>query len=115
MARITVEDCLEHVANRFELVMVAAKRARQLMRGSVDPTVPWENDKPTVVALREIANGHTDFGDAHEIDRTPKSAEEAIIEAEDLFADIHDTPEHHHEDPETPTSETAGEESESEE
>jgi DNA-directed RNA polymerase subunit omega len=69
MARVTVEDCLEHVANRFELVMVAAKRARQLMRGSVDPTVPWENDKPTVVALREIANGHTDFSDAHLIDR----------------------------------------------
>jgi DNA-directed RNA polymerase subunit omega len=68
MARITVEDCLAHVANRFELVLLAAKRARQLMRGSVDPTVPWENDKPTVVALREIATGHTDFSDAHEID-----------------------------------------------
>lgn len=68
MARITVEDCLEHVENRFALVMVAAKRARQLMRGSADPTVPWENDKATVVALREIANGHTDFSDAHEID-----------------------------------------------
>lgn len=68
MARITVEDCLEHVENRFALVMVAAKRARQLMRGSADPTVPWENDKATVVALREIASGHTDFSDAHEID-----------------------------------------------
>jgi DNA-directed RNA polymerase subunit omega len=66
MARVTVEDCLQFVDNRFELVMVAAKRARQLMRGSVDPTVPWENDKPTVVALREIATGHTDFSDAHE-------------------------------------------------
>lgn len=68
MARITVEDCLKNVKNRFELVIVAAKRARQLMRGSVDPTVPWENDKATVVALREIANGHVDFSDAHEID-----------------------------------------------
>ena len=66
MARITVEDCLQHVKNRFELVLFAAKRARQLMRGSVDPTVPWENDKATVVALREIATGHTDFSDAHE-------------------------------------------------
>ena len=66
MARVTVEDCLQYVANRFELVMLAAKRARQLMRGSVEPTVPWENDKPTVVALREIASGHTDFSDAHE-------------------------------------------------
>ena len=74
MARITVEDCLEHVANRFELVMVASKRARQLMRGSVDPIVPWENDKPTVVALREIALGHTDFSDAHEIDSVSTTA-----------------------------------------
>ena len=69
MARITVEDCLQNVKNRFELVLLAAKRARQLSRGSVDPTVPWENDKPTVVALREIANGHTDFSDAHEVDK----------------------------------------------
>ncbi|HSW94426.1 MAG TPA: DNA-directed RNA polymerase subunit omega [Gammaproteobacteria bacterium] len=71
MARITVEDCLENVANRFELVMLASKRARQLMRGSVDPTVPWENDKATVVALREIAAGHTDFSDAHQADLIP--------------------------------------------
>jgi DNA-directed RNA polymerase subunit omega len=71
MARITVEDCLQHVKNRFELVLFAAKRARQLMRGSVDPTVPWENDKATVVALREIATGHTDFSDAHEASSLP--------------------------------------------
>jgi DNA-directed RNA polymerase subunit omega len=56
MARITVEDCLEHVDNRFNLVLLATKRARQLAAG-VDPLVPWENDKPTVVALREIADG----------------------------------------------------------
>mgnify|MGYP001812793685 FL=1 len=56
MARVTVEDCLEHVDNRFELVLLATKRARQLVKG-VDPLVPWENDKPTVVALREIAEG----------------------------------------------------------
>lgn len=55
MARVTVEDCLEHVENRFELVMVASKRARQLAVGGQDPKVDWENDKPTVVALREIA------------------------------------------------------------
>jgi DNA-directed RNA polymerase subunit omega len=71
MARVTVEDCLDHVENRFHLVILAAKRARQLMRGSVDPTVPWENDKATVVALREIAMGHTDFSDAHHIDAVP--------------------------------------------
>jgi len=61
MARITVEDCLENVENRFALVMVAAKRARQLMRGGDDPKVEWDNDKATVVALREIAAGFTEF------------------------------------------------------
>lgn len=58
MARVTVEDCLEHVENRFELVMVAAKRARELSLTGAEPTVEWENDKPTVVALREVAAGH---------------------------------------------------------
>lgn len=57
MARVTVEDCLEHVDNRFELVMVAAKRARQIAIRGEQPMVEWENDKPTVVALREIAEG----------------------------------------------------------
>lgn len=56
MARTTVEDCLENVDNRFELVMVAAKRARQIAMGD-DPLVPVDNDKPTVLALREIAAG----------------------------------------------------------
>ncbi|PJD93266.1 MAG: DNA-directed RNA polymerase subunit omega [Legionella sp.] len=57
MARVTVEDCLEHVANRFELVMLATKRARQIAVHGEQPMVEWENDKPTVVALREIAEG----------------------------------------------------------
>lgn len=57
MARITVEDCLEHVDNRFKLVMVAAKRARDISIKGVEPLVEWENDKSTVVALREIAAG----------------------------------------------------------
>jgi DNA-directed RNA polymerase subunit omega len=57
MARVTVEDCLEHVANRFELVMVASKRARDIAVKGEEPLVEWENDKPTVVALREIAEG----------------------------------------------------------
>ncbi|QGU31929.1 DNA-directed RNA polymerase subunit omega [Thermochromatium tepidum] len=56
MARITVEDCLEHVDNRFDLVLLATKRARQLAKG-VEPLLPAENDKPTVLALREIAAG----------------------------------------------------------
>ena len=57
MARITVEDCLENVENRFELVMLASRRARSLRRFGNDPLVPEENDKPTVIALREIAKG----------------------------------------------------------
>lgn len=57
MARVTVEDCLENVDNRFELVIVAAKRARQLATGGKEPKVDRENDKDTVVALREIADG----------------------------------------------------------
>ena len=56
MARITVEDCLSHVDNLFELVLLAAKRSRRLANGA-DALVEWENDKATVVALREIAAG----------------------------------------------------------
>jgi|GEM_PF-12153 len=55
MARITVEDCLDHVDNRFELVLVATRRARQLYNRGAEPLVDEENDKPTVIALREIA------------------------------------------------------------
>ena len=55
MARLTVEDCLEYVENRYELVMLATKRARQIAMGA-DPLVPENNDKPPVIALREIAD-----------------------------------------------------------
>ena len=57
MARITVEDCVANIDNIFEMVLVASKRARRLAHGA-DPLVDLENDKPTVVALREIAAGH---------------------------------------------------------
>ena len=57
MARVTVEDCLENVDNRFQLVMLATKRARQIATKGYEPLVPEENDKPTVIALREIAEG----------------------------------------------------------
>tara|TARA_B100000676_G_C17479369_1_gene532625 strand:+ start:255 stop:548 length:294 start_codon:yes stop_codon:yes gene_type:complete len=57
MARITVEDCLDNVDNRFELVMVSSKRARQIQAQGKDPLVEADNDKPTVIALREIADG----------------------------------------------------------
>lgn len=60
MARITVEDCLDKIGNRFELVLTATKRARQIANGA-DPMVQEENDKPTVIALREIAAGLIDM------------------------------------------------------
>jgi DNA-directed RNA polymerase subunit omega len=59
MARITVEDCLDKIDNRFELVLTATKRARQIAHGA-EPMVREENDKPTVLALREIAEGLVD-------------------------------------------------------
>ncbi|PCI36105.1 MAG: DNA-directed RNA polymerase subunit omega [Thiotrichales bacterium] len=59
MARVTIEDCLEHADNRFDLVLISAKRARQVSYGS-DTFVDANNDKPTVIALREIAAGHVD-------------------------------------------------------
>ncbi|MDR9498777.1 MAG: DNA-directed RNA polymerase subunit omega [Hydrogenovibrio sp.] len=59
MARVTVEDCLDQVENRFELVILASKRARQLSYGA-EPTLEWENDKPSVMALRELADNTVD-------------------------------------------------------
>lgn len=80
MARVTVQDCLEQVENRFELVMVASRRARQLHNPFVDPLVEPENDKPTVMALREIAEGFIsdDF-----LDATDVSAHDAEVEITD--------------------------------
>jgi DNA-directed RNA polymerase subunit omega len=60
MARITVEDCLDKVDNRFQLVMIASKRSRQLQIEGKDPLLPVDKDKPTVIALREIAEGLVD-------------------------------------------------------
>ena len=56
MARVTIEDCLEKIPNTFQLITVAAKRARQIANGA-PVLVEEENDKPTVMALREIADG----------------------------------------------------------
>ncbi|MFP4607566.1 MAG: DNA-directed RNA polymerase subunit omega [Thiohalospira sp.] len=75
MARITVEDCLDNVDNRFQLVLVATRRARQLANGA-EPHVPWEDDKPTVVALREIAAGHVGREVLDEEDGAPAAAPE---------------------------------------
>jgi DNA-directed RNA polymerase subunit omega len=84
MARITVEDCLEKVDNLFELVLVASKRARRLANGA-EAQVPWENDKPTVVALREIAGGHVDASILEEPDQPAEPERPAEPTAEDIF------------------------------
>ncbi|MEN8213863.1 MAG: DNA-directed RNA polymerase subunit omega [Pseudomonadota bacterium] len=78
MARITVEDCLEHVDNRFNLVLLATKRARQLANG-VEPLLPWENDKPTVMALREIAEGLITSETVDEQDNQEEESEEELL------------------------------------
>ena len=78
MARITVEDCLNRIDNRFEMVLTATKRARQISNGA-DPLVEEENDKPTVLALREIADGLVD----------PESVD--VIQAEIEAAEAFDT------------------------
>ena len=70
MARITVEDCLDNIDNIFEMVLVAAKRARRVAHGA-EPMVDLENDKPTVVALREIAEGLVTPAILDEVDVPP--------------------------------------------
>lgn len=77
MARITVEDCLDKVENRFELVMVASKRARQIATGGHAPLVKEENDKPTVLALRELEENLI----------TPESIRKADEELDDFGQD----------------------------
>jgi DNA-directed RNA polymerase subunit omega len=79
MARITIEDCLKVIPNRFDLTLVAAKRARELALHAKEPCVDWENDKPTVVALREIATGVTDFSEPE-----ATAEEQAVIIAQEL-------------------------------
>jgi len=77
MARVTVEDCLDHVDNRFELVMLATRRARGLRTYGNDPLVPEENDKATVIALREIAEGliSHEMLDTHEVSQEDDEVE----------------------------------------
>ena len=84
MARITVEDCVDNIENIFEMVLVAAKRARRIAHGA-DPMVELENDKPTVIALREIAEGHVTPAILSEVDAPaaedllqPEGAEEIL-------------------------------------
>ncbi|MBT8132555.1 MAG: DNA-directed RNA polymerase subunit omega [Gammaproteobacteria bacterium] len=79
MARITVEDCLARIPNLFDLVLTASKRSRRLANGA-EAMVEWENDKPTVVALREIAAGHIDVDILEETDQ--QQALDAVFEDE---------------------------------
>ena len=69
MARLTVEDCLENVVNRYDLVLLASKRTRQLLMGS-DPLIEDQSDKPTVMALREIAAGVVTYENIEAIGRS---------------------------------------------
>ncbi|MEO1247760.1 MAG: DNA-directed RNA polymerase subunit omega [Pseudomonadota bacterium] len=82
MARITVEDCLDNIHNIFEMVLVAAKRARRIAHGA-EPMVELENDKPTVIALREIAAGHVTPAILDEIEQP---ATEDLLSAESTGA-----------------------------
>lgn len=81
MARLTVEDCLPFVDNRFHLVLVASKRARQIAMGG-QPLVPLENDKPTVLALREIAEGKVGPEILDEVSAIEHAMEEVVTEEE---------------------------------
>ncbi len=89
MARVTVEDCLENVDNRFELVLVASKRARQLANGK-PPALEWENDKVTVMALREIAEGHVTAAILTEVE-VEESEEEFLMEGQPPMSDNENT------------------------
>ncbi len=77
MARVTVEDCLEYTEGIFSLVKIAAKRARRIANGSETLLEEEDNDKPTVLALREIAEGHLDNPDFH---RTESDLEKELAE-----------------------------------
>lgn len=114
MARITVQDCLENVDNRFELVLTASRRARQVSLGA-EPRVPRENDKPTVIALREIAEGliGREVLDEPEADSMPEAAleeeaAEAVAEDAATTAETSDSRTASTEEAEQPSDEARG-------
>ena len=108
MARITVEDCLENVENRFELVMVGSKRARQIAVEGKPALVPEENDKPTVIALREIEEG---LVNADILTEVPKDFD--ILDEDSLETEA-DTSETSEDDTPTDTSDNSESETDSE-
>lgn len=77
MARVTVEDAVDRIGNRFDLILVAARRARQLAVQGKEPLVETKNEKPTVIALREIENGKIDAARLDEEDRLVQQQQEA--------------------------------------
>lgn len=85
MARITVEDCLHKIENRFELVLTATKRARQVANGA-EPMVREENDKPTVIALREIAAGLVNSENVNVLQAEMEAREVFDTDLEDVLA-----------------------------
>lgn len=85
MARVTVEDCLDNVENRFELVLQASRRARQISMGS-EPLVDPDNDKPTVIALREIADGLIDSSIMDAVDA--KAATEQLAREQEIASEL---------------------------
>jgi len=85
MARVTVEDCLDNVDNRFELVLLAARRARQISLGA-EPMVEPDNDKPTVIALREIADGLISNNVMDEVDA--KAATDQLAREQEMASEL---------------------------
>ncbi len=81
MARITVEDCLDKIDNRFDMTLIAAERARQISMGGT-PMVPLDDDKPTVIALREIAEGLMSREVLDQLNAAAKAADEELLKAD---------------------------------
>jgi DNA-directed RNA polymerase subunit omega len=87
MARVTVEDCLVHIPNHFDLCLVAAKRARQLARGAPSQ-LPWGDHKSTVLTLKEIGAGHVGRAVLHESDLPFTRAADTEMALPELGSDI---------------------------
>lgn len=79
MARLTVEDCLEHINNRYDLVLLASKRSRQIAKGA-EPLITEDADKPTVIALREISQGLVTAGNIDKLDTGSYDEDTAELE-----------------------------------
>jgi DNA-directed RNA polymerase subunit omega len=86
MARVTIEDCTERVSSRFDLTLIAAKRARQLARGA-EAKLPWDGHKSTVLALREIAEGHVNAEVLKEVDLPVVKSPDPGLRSLDPFED----------------------------